>query len=371
MKSCGYCGRDCAWDARYCDGCGTEFLEDEAPPETPPKVSARPVSKPSILPLPAVSIEGEPLDIAGIDMGYSDVEGFSRPNWPQIRKQIEEQFREADRLQVWVQVARQWITQLCEDLGGNYTCYESDRFLLLSAESDEDSDAMLGIAERAMAQLWERLGGVAWRWQYGKQVILAFNEVDDYYTYISFFYADGHHALSSGVFLKRDYCHLIVPFHSVWAIKTVIIHELSHNCLAHLRIPLWLNEGVSQRMERELAWIGKDVLLDRELASEHHEWWNETNIQDFWAGKSFHIPGQSQKLSYSLGQILVEVFSEDWPSVLNFIAHADFRDSGQDAALRFLGRPLEDAVAGFLGPGNWRPNRKAIAERMVRESDRR
>lgn len=93
---------------------------------------------------------------------------------------------------------------------------------------------------------------------------------------------------------------------------------------------------------------------------------NEENIQEFWSGTSFNEPGDASMLSYSLGEILVELASENAKYFLNFLRHADYRDAGQDAALKYLGRSLGDVVATFLGPGDWRPRRKAITELLQR-----
>jgi len=106
----------------------------------------------------------------------------------------------------------------------------------------------------------------------------------------------------------------------------------------------------------------QSVILDRELAKEHHAWWNEENIQGFWAGTSFYGPDEGNKLSYSLGEIMVELLSNNWAYFLNFVQNADPRHGGQDAALKCLDRCLGEILGGFLGPGEWRPNRKAIAE---------
>jgi hypothetical protein len=118
-------------------------------------------------------------------------------------------------------------------------------------------------------------------------------------------------------------------------------------------------------MEVEIRPTGRrsqTIILTRELAEEHRAYWNEQNIQEFWAGLSFQKPGEVNKLSYSLSLILLEVLSNPWSDFLDFVQNADFRDAGQDAAQKWLGRCLGEAVSGFLGHGNWRPNRKAIAD---------
>jgi hypothetical protein len=45
-----------------------------------------------------------------------------------------------------------------------------------------------------------------------------------------------------------------------------------------------------------------------------------------------------------------------------FLKLADWRDAGQTAALDVLGIDLGKTMATFSGEGNWRPNRKAMAE---------
>jgi hypothetical protein len=97
---------------------------------------------------------------------------------------------------------------------------------------------------------------------------------------------------------------------------------------------------------------------------EHHAHWTEQNIQEFWSGASFYVGDERNNLSYSLAEILTEFLSKDWSAFLEFIAEADYRDAGQDASLRILNRCLGETVGQFLGPGNWRPQRRVIAERV-------
>ncbi len=113
--------------------------------------------------------------------------------------------------------------------------------------------------------------------------------------------------------------------------------------------------------------LPRRILLDREMAAEHHAHWNEQNIQGFWAGTSFYGPDEGNKLSYNLGEILVELLSGNWEDFLNFVQNADWNDAGQDAALKCLDRCLGETLAGFLGPGQWRPNRRKIAELWERQ----
>src|SRR5262249_28371125 len=99
-----------------------------------------------------------------------------------------------------------------------------------------------------------------------------------------------------------------------------------------------------------------------DLAERHHAFWTSKNIQEFWAGTSFHQPGGPNELSYSLAEILVQLLAKDRDSFLEFVRHAHYSDAGLTAAYDCLGCDLGDMAAPFPGEGNWRPNRKAIAD---------
>jgi hypothetical protein len=352
VKTCPYCGRQNADDRVQCEECWAKL---PAQVDTPATGAALGVLTPD-----GFLQEKEPLDLSGFDLGFSFEEGFSRPDWPGISKRIRSSFPEEQWKQLWREVPRKWLAQLREDLGGNYRCYESDEFLILSAATPEDSRGMLRMAERALVAIRARLQHLAWRWEYGKPAMISFEEVDDYYTYISHYYPEGHFSNSAGIFIGQGYGQIAFRFAHIHSAQLIIVHELTHDCLSRLRLPLWLNEGFAQGMERELFRQG--VLLNDELATEHYAFWNETNIQEFWAGASFRQPGQANRLSYNLAAILIQVLSENWNGFLAFARDADYLDAGQDAALKILDRSLGDTVGDFLGPGDWRPQRKAIAE---------
>jgi hypothetical protein len=171
------------------------------------------------------------------------------------------------------------------------------------------------------------------------------------------------------MFIRRDYAHIALPYIDTRSAQHVLAHELTHNLLCHLPIPLWLNEGLAVTLEKLVT--QRRLILDRELAERHRNHWNETNIQAFWAGKTFNIPGDDSQLSYSLGEILVNLLSEKGADFIEFVKAADWRDGGQNAAVNFFNLGLEESLGGFLGPGNWRPQRKIITEILKINSDRK
>lgn len=300
------------------------------------------------------------IDLHQVEGAFSFEEGFSRPDWRVIARAI--QRRETDSNDcgaAWTEAAVQWVNQVKSDLGGGYQVKQSPRFILLTTLGGEASRELLVFAERTLDQIRERLQDAAWNPKLGKHVFLLFEEGDDYYQYVSYFYRDGTHPLSGGCLLRGGgYVHIAAPYEP-HGLRQMLAHELTHNCLVHLPLPLWLNEGLAVMFQRSVA-TSMGTVLDGELKQRHLDFWNPENIQDFWSGMSFQKPGDSNELSYSLAEIMVILLSEqrgDWGA---FLKQAQAGDGGQTAAIDCLGVNLGDLMATFLGEGNWRPQRKAI-----------
>jgi hypothetical protein len=343
LKPCAYCGHQNDDDVKECRHCGTNF-------PAPAIIDASPnVNEPAVAPL---------TDLHGLDMGFEEVEGFSRPNWKLVYEFVKTHVPRDDLSAAWDYIVAQWLEQLAADLGGGCHVRRSHSFYCLSDLEPETTNTLLAYAERVVDTIRSSLDGAAWTGYQGKHVLLLFSDADDYFAYISYYHKEGSHILSSGIFIRKGYAHIALPYVTTYAAQHVLVHELTHNLLCHLPIPLWLNEGLAVLIEQTVT--QKPFVLNRELADRHHAFWNEANIQKFWAGKSYNVPGDESQLSYSLGNILV-VLLADKPGFVEFVKAADWKDAGQDAAVSYLEQDLGEVLGGFLGPGNWRPQRKAIA----------
>ena len=187
--------------------------------------------------------------------------------------------------------------------------------------------------------------------------IIVFAEEDDSYHYASWFDSEGEHAKSVGVQIQRGYPHVALLYEGELHSTETIVHELTHQCLSHLPIPLWLDEGVAQHLQKTI--VGARVVLD-DLTERHFGYWNQERIQRFWAGASFHETRDSVELSYNLAVILVHFLIQKDGDFLTFLRSARADDAGQTAAWDCYECCLGEAVGTFLGPGDWRPQRKAI-----------
>lgn len=302
----------------------------------------------------------ELIDLGQIEGAFSFEEGFSRPDWRVIARAIEQCVTGPDDMNAGcTEAATQWVNQLRSDLGGDYQVARSRRFILLSALGEEAFGKVLTFAERTLDQIRERLRDAAWNPGRGKHVILLFEEEDDYYQYVSYFHQDGTHPTSGGCLIRGGgYVHIAAPY-DPFSIRRMLAHELTHNCVTHLPLPLWLDEGLAMMFERSVS-TGHQPVIDAELKRQHLAFWNPDNIQEFWSGISWGKPGDSNHLSYSLAEIMIILLSEqrgDWGA---FLKQARADDGGQTAAIECLGIDLGDLMSTFLGEGNWRPRRKAM-----------
>jgi hypothetical protein len=96
------------------------------------------------------------------------------------------------------------------------------------------SGELLDFAERTLDQIRAGLKDAAWNSGHGKHVILLFLEEDDYYQYVSYFHRDGTHPTSGGCLIYKGYVHIAAPYEP-FGLRQMLAHELSHNCVVHLK----------------------------------------------------------------------------------------------------------------------------------------
>lgn len=350
MKKCTWCGKEYADDAQQCAVDGQ------------PLAGGEPIAKPALEPAgPPEPWRAQFIDLLEVNGAFTRVEGYIRPDWKGIGEAIDAQVAPGDRGVAWTEAARKWAEQVQSDLGGEYQVRCSERFLLLSERDPEAADQLLRFAESSLDRIEDVLREAAWKTGLGKHVVFLFTEDDDYYQYVSYFYRDGVHPASAGCLIHKGYVHIAMPCLDGHHIRSALAHELAHNCVVHLPLPLWLNEGLAVTFARTAAeWRGP--IVDHDLRDRHLAFWNATNIQRFWSGISFGEPGEPNELSYSLAEILMNLLLEEREQFGAFVAKANWADAGQTAALDYLNSDLGQTLATFLGEGHWRPSRKAMVE---------
>lgn len=292
------------------------------------------------------------IDLARIEGALVIEKEFPRPQWKIVRTWLEKNIAEDDLSAAWQEIAWTWLSRLREHLGGSYSVSQSTNFILLTNRDINARQFILRTSETAVQLLVHWLGVVAEKRGHGKHVILDFDTIENYYDYVSYFYAtDAGVRASGGVFLRKGYQHIALP--PLPRPQDTLIHELTHNRLSHLPLPSWLNEGIAVTIERKIGG-NKGGRLDRDLHRKHREYWTTETIVAFWTGDSFDDDeGEVIHLSYSLAETLVDLMVQEFPSFMDFVAHAQRDDAGQAAARKVFGVDLNEIAAIFLGPGDW------------------
>ena len=282
------------------------------------------------------------------------VDGFPRPDWNAIAEQIHngpENTWEAE-WQLW---SHRWLDSVLEQLPDNYRVVESDNFLVLTAQEDRYVDLLSTFLERTLKSILSNLGGIASDDGLGKHVVLMFDNQEHYYQYNLYFYPDeGEFALSSGMFLNVGYGHFVFPYVEQFEAEATSAHELTHACLRHLPLPLWLNEGFAVTMEDDLCGSAP-LRMDKERLDEHREFWNADTIQEFWSGTSFQRTDEGNELSYELARYCLRALAHEYDVFSAFANSATFEDGGESSAMEFFGGSLGGVIQQFFGDGSWHP----------------
>ncbi|MCZ8254361.1 MAG: hypothetical protein O9327_01605, partial [Polaromonas sp.] len=211
----------------------------------------------------------------------------------------------------WTACERAWLEHMCAALGPSYRLVEEGDVILLSTLEPNVVRATLGFVAKTLKKITILLDGIAQAPEWGKDILIVFDDEDTYYRYVSHYYPEaGEFAGSSGMYINFGCGHFATVKADLRAIEPVIAHELTHSCVSHLPIPAWLNEGLAVNTEHRLSPPGPSVFTPRQMHEKHRQFWGEAEIQEFWSGKSFLRNDDANMLSYDLARIIVAQLSE-------------------------------------------------------------
>jgi hypothetical protein len=243
-----------------------------------------------------------------------------------------------------------WLLHLRDALGDGYEVHESRHAMVLSPYSQGFANGMLDFIECTRRRITVTLEGVASFDDDEREILIVFNDRDTYYRYVSHAYPDaGEFAFSSGMFLHAGCPHFVTMHEDdTHNVERVITHEMTHASVAHLRIPLWVNEGLAVNVEDRLMGRLPKMFTPAQLRDTHLAFWNKDTIQEFWSGRSFGRPDDGNLLSYDLAQTLVEIFAGHWPRFQAFAVAASYDDSGAAAASEHMQVDLGESLAAVF-----------------------
>lgn len=287
-------------------------------------------------------------------------EGYPIVDWEAARAWVDSLEPEARRAQAWMACERAWLVHFRDALGKDFRLDESDSAAIVSSLAPNVARAALEFMARTARRIGAVLEGIVQCAPWGKDILIVFDDEETYYRYVSHYYPEsGEFASSGGMHLDAGCQHFVTMKNDLQQLEATIVHEMTHASLAHLPLPLWLNEGLAVNTERRLAATPRQTLGAADRMHERlRRFWSVVSIQDFWSGESFHQPGDANQLSYELARILVEQLARDWAPFRDFVLRANRADAGAAAALECLGLDLGDAVTALLEretPKSWSP----------------
>jgi hypothetical protein len=283
--------------------------------------------------------------------------GYPILDWEKVWAWTETFEPEARQLEAWAACERAWLLQFRDALGARFRLDESDRAAVISSLEPHLAQATLGFMGKTLRRIGAVLDGIA---RAGSGTLIVFDDEESYYRYVSYYYPEsGEFAFSGGMHIHKGYSHYVAVKSELRQVEATIAHEMTHSCLGHLPLPLWLNEGLAMNTEERLTGVKPSLLTPDRLHDKLRRFWSVVSIQEFWSGRSFDRPGDSNQLSYALARIIVEQLAKDWGPFREFVLRADRADAGAAAARECLGLDLGSVVTVLLEretPKSWSPD---------------
>jgi hypothetical protein len=318
---------------------------------------APPERAPAVPPPQALRAAGVP-DFA-FAPHLQDVNGFPIPDWTAVDEWRSKIADERERADAGCVSRRAWFEHLREALGPRFWLHETDDAIVLSSLEPAVAAATARYVKSARAKITSLLGTLGRLPVGDKSVLLVLDDENAYHRYVSIYYAaEEEFTLGSAMFLDAGCPHFVVRRADLVSIEPVIAHKLTHAALAHLRLPLWLDEGIAVSTEHQVAGARRVEEDTRAMHARHAQFWNEHEIQLFWSGDSFGRPGEASELSYDLARMIVEQVGRNWPQFAGFVRNARRADAGAASAREHLDLDLGACACLLLDkvPGRgWSP----------------
>ncbi len=282
--------------------------------------------------------------------------GYPRPDWDRLNEWIDARSANADRQHMWIEVQAKWLGLISDHLQDSYSIWESSHFLVVSNRQKPECEHLIRFCEKSRTHILRLLRNAASEQPWGKIIVLVLSDSDDYFDYIGDWYPDeGEFGGSIGACLSGPCPHIAVLAGPRTSCEPTIAHELNHLFLQHLDLPRWLDEGLTQIVEHEIAGLGKPE-RDREMSRKHGVWWNSETIQEFWSGTSFFASDDRQLMSYDLAMQMAGSLLLKFPSTFaDFLTSATSADAGDAAIWKQCRYSLNQCVAEILGNQDWTP----------------
>lgn len=289
-----------------------------------------------------------------------DGNGFPILDWQALHAWASPEVPTADARVCVGMGRRAWLSFMRDAIAGSHLLETTDAWVLSSYEP-RLARAVGDYVSTARRRITRLLDGVAQFPPGERTIFIALESQQAYYHYVANYYPDeGEFSFSGGMYINAGCPHFVTVQDDLWRLEPVIAHELTHSALAHLKLPLWLDEGIAVTTEDHVASkYSRPHRHHLELLEKHLNFWNAERMQEFWSGESFHRTGEGHSLSYDLAQHIVGLLGREWRTFTKFATAAKRADGGAASARDALGFDLGELAAAALRvkpqPG-WSPD---------------
>ncbi|UXM94536.1 hypothetical protein N5853_10550 [Bartonella sp. HY329] len=256
-------------------------------------------------------------------------------------------FFKEDETAIFNQVlAKFWLLHLRDSLGAGYKLYQGDNIFLISNQDERIIKLTMDFLKSGRERVLKALPGLAA--SSGDMLAIMIDEGEQYYDYTGKYNTvKSQIILSSGVFINSVLPHFVTNETQLTLVEPTIIHELTHYYLAHLELPLWLDEGLAVNVERVIAKNAPPAEYLVELYEEHLAYWDYRTIHKFWNGMAYNHSTKA-KLAYDLGRMMVYHLAKQKNEFKSFVEDSNRYDSGASAAKRHFKMTLGQIVCALL-----------------------
>lgn len=246
-----------------------------------------------------------------------------------------------------------WVPTLLEKLGQPFELMESESTLYYTYFAGRVARDRFRIVLDVRRKLLEVFGNIIPKEYVGKQLIIEIQDPENYYKYISHYFAakdeetgEVIYPQSAGCMVHDGYMHIVLGHQAKAYLSPIIAHELTHIWLVWYKPPLWLNEGIATNAEAIFSGT-QSAYFKESLVERAFEKWTAEHFESFLAGelyKDYKASNMCYRLSFmTVRNMMMQRI--DWLSLLQRMR--DQHDVKQ-SILEVTGQALQEFLPGEI-----------------------
>lgn len=281
-------------------------------------------------------------------------DGLPKIDWESVSLWIAQQHEGTKRAEHWRRaVVGVYLDELRDSLNRDHRRWRSVNVDGLAPLEGSIGPLLAATAERSYSVLRSALKVIRGDVPIPPIALVAIEPQDAYIDFTSsYFSEDGAFATSGGLYLNEDndaFALIAIDATIRQNCQNTVAHELTHHALHEARLPLWVEEGITQMMEERITHVS-NFTLNNDILSRQRECWSRQDIDQFLDGSAFLSPeDDTQELAYHLAQWIVRRELERRPAEFFRFARACREYDWADQCQEVLGETPRELVLNLIG----------------------